>query len=167
MGIGDRGAKTGRRRLSLPVSDFRLRKSPRNVGLSAALGEISKIRDCVADDAVSCEPVSAMKFPANREINREFFRNRFLSAGDSPLRARFINGFRENSLTMGTGKILKLTGKIQRLSARLQGIGMNALALAPTVPTPMSKSQRISWPSISWGRVGPPPETTAIRTQRI
>ena len=44
-------------------------------------------------------------------------------------------------LTMGTGKILKLTGKIQRLSARLQGIGMNALALAPTVPTPMSKSR--------------------------
>jgi hypothetical protein len=28
--------------------------------------------DCVADDAVICEPVSAANFPANREINREF-----------------------------------------------------------------------------------------------
>jgi hypothetical protein len=26
----------------------------------------------MADDAVSCEPVSGTKFPANREINREF-----------------------------------------------------------------------------------------------
>jgi hypothetical protein len=30
--------------------------------------------DCVAEDAVSCEPVSAPKFPANRENNREFCR---------------------------------------------------------------------------------------------
>src|SRR2546430_11037295 len=28
----------------------------------------------LADDAVHCEPVSAPKFPANREINREFWR---------------------------------------------------------------------------------------------
>jgi hypothetical protein len=29
--------------------------------------------DCVVADAVVVEPVSAPKFPANREINREFF----------------------------------------------------------------------------------------------
>jgi hypothetical protein len=28
--------------------------------------------DCVVADAVDLEPVSASKFPANREINREF-----------------------------------------------------------------------------------------------
>jgi hypothetical protein len=30
--------------------------------------------DWLAEDAVHCEPVSAPKFPANREINREFCR---------------------------------------------------------------------------------------------
>jgi hypothetical protein len=29
--------------------------------------------DCVVADAVGFEPVSTMEFPANREINREFF----------------------------------------------------------------------------------------------
>jgi hypothetical protein len=29
----------------------------------------------LADDAISCEPVSGSKFPANRETNREFRRN--------------------------------------------------------------------------------------------
>jgi hypothetical protein len=29
--------------------------------------------DCVVADAVQVEPVSTPKFPANREINREFF----------------------------------------------------------------------------------------------
>jgi hypothetical protein len=32
--------------------------------------------DWLADVAVSCEPVSASEFPANREINREFCRIR-------------------------------------------------------------------------------------------
>ena len=31
--------------------------------------------DCLADDAVSCEPVSTSKFPGNREMNREFRKN--------------------------------------------------------------------------------------------
>ena len=30
--------------------------------------------DCVADEAVSGEPVSEARFPANREFNREFFK---------------------------------------------------------------------------------------------
>ena len=30
-------------------------------------------QNLLAEDAVRCEPVSAPKFPANREINREFF----------------------------------------------------------------------------------------------
>ena len=34
--------------------------------------------DCVVADAVAVEPVSAPKFPANREINREFCRIRSL-----------------------------------------------------------------------------------------
>ena len=31
------------------------------------------MQDCVVADAVGFEPVSTPKFPANREINREFF----------------------------------------------------------------------------------------------
>ena len=34
--------------------------------------------DCVVADAVALETVSASKFPANREINREFRRIRTL-----------------------------------------------------------------------------------------
>jgi hypothetical protein len=36
----------------------------------------SRETDCVAEDAVSCEPVSANQIPLNREINREFGRIR-------------------------------------------------------------------------------------------
>jgi hypothetical protein len=36
--------------------------------------------DCVVADAVLIEPVSTPKFPANREINREFRRIRLLGA---------------------------------------------------------------------------------------
>ena len=36
--------------------------------------EIRDSADCVVADAVVCEPVSAAKFPANREKNREFCR---------------------------------------------------------------------------------------------
>jgi hypothetical protein len=37
-------------------------------------------RNCVVADAVLIEPVSTPKFPANREINREFRRIRLLGA---------------------------------------------------------------------------------------
>jgi hypothetical protein len=36
--------------------------------------------DCVAEDAVRGEPVCGSKFPANREINREFFKFGLFSA---------------------------------------------------------------------------------------
>jgi hypothetical protein len=42
--------------------------------------EIRDSADCVVADAVVCEPVSAAKFPANREKNREFYRNEVLVA---------------------------------------------------------------------------------------
>jgi hypothetical protein len=44
----------------------------------------------LADDAVSCEPVSATKSPANREINREFRKIR-------PSTAIFVSDQRANS----------------------------------------------------------------------
>jgi len=47
------------------------------LGIGAAQkGASPKRQHCLADDAVNCEPVSASKFPANREINREFRRVR-------------------------------------------------------------------------------------------
>jgi len=52
-------------------------------GHAAYSRKVSGIRDsgnCVVADAVQVEPVSASKFPANREINREFRRNRLLDA---------------------------------------------------------------------------------------
>ena len=53
---------------------------PPNLQLSDNLIDLMKDGprrlDCLADDAVRCEPVSAVKFPANREINREFCRIR-------------------------------------------------------------------------------------------
>jgi len=38
------------------------------------------VQDCVVADAVTVEPVSATKFPANRENNRELCRFRSESA---------------------------------------------------------------------------------------
>jgi len=40
---------------------------------SAAIRKSPHMQDCVVADAVAVEPVSTPKFPANREINREFF----------------------------------------------------------------------------------------------
>ena len=42
--------------------------------------EVSRKREWVVADAVAFEPVSALQFPANREINREFHRIRAFSA---------------------------------------------------------------------------------------
>ena len=72
MGIGDRGWFSGLETLSQLVSEFRRRKSPQNVGLSATMAEVSKFGECLAVEAVCGEPVSAVKFLANRENNREF-----------------------------------------------------------------------------------------------
>ncbi len=47
MGIADREGKSRRKGVSLPLSDFRARKSPRNAGLSAASANVSEKRDCM------------------------------------------------------------------------------------------------------------------------
>src|SRR5262249_18332993 len=45
-----------------------------NAGFSRKVSMIRDWGNCVVADAVVLEPVSASKFPANREINREFRR---------------------------------------------------------------------------------------------
>jgi hypothetical protein len=49
---------------------------PEIEGGFAETGKTRFDRECVVADAVTCEPVSAAEFPANREINREFCRIR-------------------------------------------------------------------------------------------
>jgi hypothetical protein len=44
------------------------------VARSRVKGNDTAETDCVAEDAVLIGPVSAPRFPANREINREFCR---------------------------------------------------------------------------------------------
>ncbi len=68
----------------------------------------------MAEDAVRCEPVSAGKFPANRENNREF-------CGFRPLRAQIAVGLAVNSVTcvripyaMELGNFLGVLGRIFR-----------------------------------------------------
>jgi hypothetical protein len=61
--------------------------------MTSATGDMC---DCVVADAVGCEPVSASKFPANREINREFRRIRLLSAilkADTPANSEACKKF--------------------------------------------------------------------------
>ena len=51
----------------------------------------------MAEDAVQCEPVSAFEFPANREINREFWRIRLsgsiLMSNGGAISNEFVPGF--------------------------------------------------------------------------
>jgi hypothetical protein len=47
--------------------------SPANAGFSRLVSATGDLGDCVVVAAVDLEPVSTAKFPANREINREFF----------------------------------------------------------------------------------------------
>jgi hypothetical protein len=49
-------------------------------GYLLVVGKSLLAADCVVADAVTVEPVSTPKFPANREINREFCRIRPLTA---------------------------------------------------------------------------------------
>jgi hypothetical protein len=51
-------------------------KTPPTRGLSHACRKSPRMWDCVVADALQIEPVSNLKFPANREINREFCRFR-------------------------------------------------------------------------------------------
>jgi hypothetical protein len=89
----------------------------------------------VADDAVSCEPVSAPNFPANREINREFRRI-------PPSTAIFVSDERADSIAYGgipyateqgifrcvSGKDFQGTGNFnQSIRATNEGGEFNAL----------------------------------------
>jgi hypothetical protein len=51
-----------------------------NAACSHKVSVTRDLRDCVVVDAVTNEPVSTPKFPANREINRGFRRIRALGA---------------------------------------------------------------------------------------
>ena len=60
------------------TSRISTRKSPEVGGLRGSIRDFGDYEDCVVADAVAVEPVSTDKFPANREINREFCRIRSL-----------------------------------------------------------------------------------------
>jgi hypothetical protein len=81
----------------------RLLRTAENPGCSAETGKIRVARDCVVVDAASIEPVSTVKFPANREKNREFRGNRPF-AGDLGVQSTSeFNCLQRNSLRNGTG----------------------------------------------------------------
>ena len=68
-------------------------------------------RQNLVEDAVEVEHVSATKFPANREINREFFNfgpGSRLRGSQTP--NDFV-AFEPNSLLNGKGNFLERTGK--------------------------------------------------------
>jgi hypothetical protein len=67
------------------------------------------------------EPVSAFKFPANREINREFRRIRPLSCDFDVQSTRGFNGFQPNSLHNRTGNFFRRTGKDLEQTGNLMG----------------------------------------------
>ena len=59
-----------------------------NAGFSRKVSGIRDWGNCVVADAVQVEPVSTPQFPANREINREFFNfgpNRRLGVAIRPM----------------------------------------------------------------------------------
>src|SRR5689334_19466779 len=74
--------------------------------LFLSFGEGSQRRHWLADDTVRLAPVSRVKFPANREISREFSK-KMSPPGDSALKnTGSINNLRANSLLSGAGNFL-------------------------------------------------------------
>jgi hypothetical protein len=71
--------------------------------------------DCLAEDAVHCEPVSAPKFPANREFNREFCRfrpsSRFSCLINPPIQP-IPYATEQGTSKHVSGKIFRGTGKL-------------------------------------------------------
>jgi hypothetical protein len=71
-------------------------------------------------DAVAVEPVSASKFPANREINREFCQFcPYLQPALLDSRNDFAS-LRRNSLPIRAGNISQGTGKLQPKNSDLK-----------------------------------------------
>jgi hypothetical protein len=70
--------------------------------------------DCLADDAVHCEPVSAPHFPANRECIREILQIQALrNVFDAQWTGEF-KGFNGNSLQIEQGISRHVSGKTSR-----------------------------------------------------
>ena len=65
----------------------------------------------LAEDAVRRQPVSADRFPANREINREFCEIRPLPCNFGVQSSNEVNRLEPNSLRNRTGNFLVETGK--------------------------------------------------------
>ena len=64
-------------------------------------------------DAVAFEPVSTLKFPADREKTREFFNIRpDRGSGGPDTRNDFADLLERNSLLIGTGNFCKGTGNL-------------------------------------------------------
>jgi hypothetical protein len=68
----------------------------------------------VVADAVIVEPVSASKFPAIREKNREFFDVRGHSAYQQACESNDFGAFQPNSLNIGTGKVSAKNREFQK-----------------------------------------------------
>ena len=66
--------------------------------------------DCVVADAVAFEPVSNPKFPANREINREFFNFEPACGSDDRMRPMISGLFSQIPYSMEQGIFLTEQG---------------------------------------------------------
>ena len=76
-----------------------------NIELLQSVWSSRRIGDAftLAVDALQIEPVSKLKFPANREINREFCRFRLSCTIFAPNRQANSVALQLNSLRKGTG----------------------------------------------------------------
>jgi hypothetical protein len=99
----------------------------------------------LVEDAVLVEPVSALKFPANREINREFCRIRPSTAVSTPSQ-------RANSVTCSFIPYAPEQGFFDRVSGKMIGGAGSFHAELPTF-------RAIRWPlpSSKLGSSGPFP----------
>ena len=75
--------------------------------------------DGVVADAVDLELVSTAKFPANREKNREFYRNPPARCDFCALTASKFRGLQRNSLLNGTGNFCEGTGNLHARTGTL------------------------------------------------
>ena len=97
--------------IKAPVQRQNSRRTPPIRGYSPGSGKSPLERECVVADAVAVEPVSARKFPANREKNRlsrNFGRRRRISPLNCPLNPAICS---EIPYAAEHGKSFKTTGK--------------------------------------------------------
>src|SRR5262245_13815536 len=75
------GAELPLKRSFFPAETASRLCAPHNRGYSSNHGKSRLAWDCVVVDAAPIEPVSAGRFPGNREINRESWKNLFPADG--------------------------------------------------------------------------------------